>query len=365
MQSTCARPNHNTDELSVEDKSEADASGKCWFINPTVDLLFCCGGIMWILVACHFAFGWHVRNIYDGPGIYAGSIAALIGVLCFSDAHVAAGLFRFYGTPALRRRSKLVSYVVPTILAALACASLFSPSILAIGLRVYLLFITHHLAWQTYGIASLYCKKQGCELSQSQRRSLKLFFSAVTIHGMAQQIGNPKFLSIESIFKSSWFALPEWSLVLAQSLLIAATIWLVVENCRAIIKRENPLPLPVLIMIATVVLIFSFSIDILKIFWLYVPSFFHGSQYVVVTAAMKLKEQANTLPGTSVLSLLTSERNIGYWCWIIATGITLYIGIPTTLAHFGFNLITAFNAIFWTINLHHFFIDAIMWRKPA
>lgn len=341
--------------ISPTDK-ENDSESR-WFINPTIDILFCCGGALWILIACHFIFNWSIRYPTDGPGVYAGSIAALIGVICFSDAHVSASLFRFYGQKRLRDKNYLVSYLVPSILFCLGCASLFYSEVLALGLRTYLIFITHHLAWQTYGIALRYCKKQSYHLSKNQILSLKLFFTSVTIHGIAQQLGNPKFLSISSIFQTSWFTLPEWFISLTLALMILSALAVFSFSTLTFKKEQKGLPVSVWLMIITTIMIFSFSVDVLKIFWLYVPSFYHGSQYLVVTASLKNKEK------NSPVNSLLSEDNIGYWLWVIAIGVAIYIGIPTMLARTGVNLIIAFNTVFWTVNLLHFVIDGFMWRK--
>ncbi|MGD9683573.1 MAG: hypothetical protein AB7W16_20600 [Candidatus Obscuribacterales bacterium] len=337
------------------------SSGR-WFVSPAVDLLFCCGGALWLLVASHYAFGWQLRYAMDGPGVFAGSVAALIGVICLSDAHVAASLFRFYGTDKLRQRSRAVSYLIPAALACLGVASLFNTTVLALGLRAYLLLITHHLAWQTYGIVLLYCRKQGSMLSPQRKLGLKLFFSALTLHGMAQQLGNPKFLSVGSIFSTPFLTVPEGVLATTQAVLIAALLLVALQNLRA--STHDRLPFACWLLLGTSVLIYSFAIEILQVFWLYVPAFFHGSQYIVVLASTRLSggQRDQDRRSRSVLSELGRDENTGFWLWAMAIGVAIYIGIPTTLSHFGFNLITAFNAVFWSVNLFHFAIDAVMWK---
>jgi len=333
-----------------------------WFVSPAVDLLFCCGGALWLLVACHYVFGWQLRYAMDGPGVFAGSVAALIGVICLSDAHVAASLFRFYGTDELRRRNRAVSYLIPAGLACLGIASLFKTAILALGLRAYLLLITHHLAWQTYGIVLLYCRKQGSMLSPQRKLGLKLFFSALTLHGMAQQVGNPKFLSVGAIFSTPFLTVPDGVVASTQVVLIAALLLVVLQNLRA--SHKDRLPFSCWLLLGTSVLIYSFAIEILQVFWLYVPAFFHGSQYIVVLASTRLAGR-NNQTSASVFAELARDENASFWLWAMAIGVAIYIGIPTTLSHFGFNLITAFNAVFWSVNLFHFAIDSVMWKGES
>lgn len=335
-----------------------------WFLHPLVDLLFCCGGALWLVIAGHFLFHWHIRAAYDGPGVLAGSIAALIGVVFLSDAHNAATLVRLYGPSGVHRQFPLVSYAMPVALAALCVASIFSPALLAMGLRIYLLLITQHLTSQAYGISLRYCSKWKYILDRQQKQGLQFFFVAVMIFGMVQQIGNPKFASLDRISANFNCSLPQWCLQLSYLVLATASLFLLFQTMSKAITRKQSMPPPVVLITASTAAVFLFSPDVLKVFWLYVPAFFHGSQYLIVNMSMKLKEIRSSLHSSTAKATesILWERMLGYWCWLIVIGVTIYVGVPTTISHYGFNIITAFNAVFWTVNLHHFCTDAVIWK---
>ena len=182
-------------------------------------------------------------------------------------------------------------------------------------------------------------------------------YDFVTIHGITQQLSNPKFLSIGQIYGDNWVVIPGWCVHLTLALMVLSAILFLIKTVTERERGGPMLPLPVWLLIATTILIFSFSVDILKVFWLYVPAFFHGSQYLVLSASVILKGDKYKL------KQVLNEDNFNYYLWVVLTGVAIYIGIPVLLYLNGINLIIAFNAVFFSVNLLHFLIDSVMWKK--
>src|ERR1700733_1530906 len=103
----------------AENSAPADAStttGKApeavingWILSPTIDLLFACGGILWI------AYAFILSGITPDP-IGAGMLAAALwwiaklGMIVFSWGHQPATLWRVYLSPRTRKSvGKLVA----------------------------------------------------------------------------------------------------------------------------------------------------------------------------------------------------------------------------------------------------------------
>ena len=108
-----AAPSPNDREGS--NKSEAASQKYPWIVNAPVDLLFCCGGIVWILFAVHY----FVLGPSGGAGNGLGqmlAISTIAGTHALGETHIAATLARIYKTPQSVRR-----FAPYTIWAAATC----------------------------------------------------------------------------------------------------------------------------------------------------------------------------------------------------------------------------------------------------
>jgi Na+/glutamate symporter len=132
---------------------------------------------------------------------------------------------------------------------------------------------------------------------------------------------------------------------------------------KRIAEGEN-LPLPAAILLLTTIMLFTTAATELKVIWLYVPAFFHGVQYLVVTTSVRLKQSGADLSrgGRSVVLLLFEDSNLRYWGSLLGIAACLYLLVPLICTVFGVNFQVAFASVFVAVSLHHFLADSAIWK---
>jgi hypothetical protein len=341
------------------------ASGKpyAWILHPAIDLFFVCGGIAWLLFALHY----FVLGPNSGSStVQTFVVIAALGTLLFSETHTVATLVRAYDKDSIREKFSLYTHWAAIICASLTLAGLFCKPLLPIFAKIYLLIVSQHFTAQTYGLVLLYCYKRQYPLSIWEKRLMSLLMQATMWFAVLRQCTYREWSG--DIFLGQtlpfWGPLPEWIFLLAQAVLVAAGVAVAFMVLVKAIAEKQYLPLPSAMLLLSGVLIFVFGKQATGILWLYVPAFFHGSQYIVVSTSYYLKEQGlpENVPTSKIASLLGQKRALRYLGFLILAGTFVYIGLPRILEQFGFNYQVAFAAIFTTVNFHHVLIDRVIWK---
>ena len=352
-------------ELRLVERSSEPAADRSygWILHPVVDLLFCCGGLVWILFAIHyFVLGPHATNIQAQTLLTASAL----GTIFLGETHTVASLVRLYGEKRFEKNFSLYTCLITLALSALAlvaCSNKDLPPILA---KVYLLIVSQHFTKQTYGIVLLYCMKRNFKMGVWDKRLLACLMQATMVFAIVRQLTYKSWSGGEFLGQTIpfWGPLPEWIFV-ACSLWLAASAGLLLARMAFRYQNKNEVfPLPALMLTITGVAIFVCGSNLTGTLWLYVPAFFHGSQYLVVTTSVYLKEQGELqkVPPQKICSLLTQQKALRYFGFLIIAAIALFIGIPHLLQQFGFSYIMAVTAIFTTVQFHHVIVDHAIWR---
>jgi hypothetical protein len=169
-----------------------------------------------------------------------------------------------------------------------------------------------------------------------------------------------------------WGPLPDWIFQSTAVLLALAAAGFVFMVLRKFVLEHSLMPLPAVLMIVTGVSIFCFGRDVAGILWLYVPAFFHGAQYLVITTAQQLKREVSNAvdvatdppkpTGSHLVQMLVAPEGLKYFAVLLVAAISLYIGVPRLLQEMGFEYSRTFAAVFIAINLHHFVTDMAIWK---
>jgi hypothetical protein len=88
-----------------------------------------------------------------------------------------------------------------------------------------------------------------------------------------------------------------------------------------------------------------------------VPAFFHGSQYVLVSAAVHIRERG--LPVWSPGTICTAGK---YLSAVTALGAFLYVVLPKICVYAGIPYGVSAASTFAAANFHHFLSDRAIWR---
>ncbi len=160
----------------------APKSAGRWLFGPIPDLLLGCG-LLYALVLGAFAL--------NGPALRASQADFLIRllVLLLGAPHYGATLVRVYEERE-SRRSYLYFAVHATLLVGAAfVAALFSPTVAALLLTVYLTWSPWHYTGQNYGLGVMFLRRAGVEVSPLAKRLLYASFllsfamTLLTFHG--------------------------------------------------------------------------------------------------------------------------------------------------------------------------------------
>lgn len=327
-----------------------------WIVNPWLDLLLCCGGLTWILFAAVL-----VGNSAGQENTM--SILVLIssiGTYLFSEPHNMATLVRVARSREHRRRFLVRWLPVPLTVFVLAVSS---ASALGVLVKIYLLWLVQHYIGQTYGLVLLYCYKNGYQLTPAHKLCIDWLLQCTVLYAVVRHFTMPEWGGGHFLGGPVPFIgpLPEQFLSVVQLLLFALCACFAAMVLTRLVKRRRLFPLPGLLLLCTGVAVFLVSRPLAGVLWLFVPAFFHASQYVVLTMSMEYKNKLSE--GASKLSFVHAMRAlVPYVLSLSGLSLVLFLGIPALVSLAGVDFSLAALAMFLAINFHHFAVDQQIWK---
>jgi len=347
---------------SPEQNSEPKkATPYTWILNPAVDLIFCCGGLLWFMYLANFFLKSNLP-ITNGPLI----LLTIAGTHILSETHTAATLERLHESEPTRKALSSFGLIASVVCFLLAVASLVTPGLPAIFAKIYLIWIVQHFMAQSYGIALIYCYKRNYIMNLWEKRIFKFAIDATIAYGIIKQLSFKEW-SVDKFIGQTlpfWGPLPEPIFAVADGTLKFAIVAFVAMIALKFVRERKVFPLPAALVTVTGIAIFTLPKSITTNLWVYVPAFYHGSQYLVVSTSYFLKERGlpENISTAQVGKLLFKPRTLKYFATLFVIGIFIYGGLPGLLQDFGFDFKVAFATIFCVVNFHHFLIDAAIWR---
>jgi hypothetical protein len=125
------------------------------------------------------------------------------------------------------------------------------------------------------------------------------------------------------------------------------------------VAQKRPLP-PIVLVPALAHFIWFVPGAGLRAFWVVIP-FFHSLQYLLIALAMQLKLRVDTKGGGHSPRRIRAEA--ARWGFRnIVGGALLFIGLPALFSWLPFPLMTTAGIIAAAINIHHFFVDGVIWK---
>lgn len=294
------------------------------------------------------------------------SLLTIAGAHLFSESHTAATLVRMRQSRATS--ASLSNYFQWTswCCLALAIAGMSNAALLPIYAKIYMIWIVQHFVGQSYGIALIYCYKRNYLMNAVERRIFKACFDLTATVAIARQFtysdwGSDVFLGLQLPF---WGPLPELVFRCAEAALALCVLSMFVVVFSKLAREHQALPLPAALLTVTGIAIFMLPKAQASALWLYVPAFYHGCQYLVVSTSFYLKEKGlpENVDFNQISSLLLRSDALGYLCGLVVIGVFVYVGVPRVLSQFGIDFKVAFITVFTVINFHHFLLDAAIWR---
>ncbi len=328
------------------------------FVGPAFDLLLIGGGLTLPLVA------WLVSSGVSAVGFLGASFPIL--ALLLNQAHFAASTVRLYTKPQTFRDLPFVTMVLPLL--TLATLSLFVLLADQIGRHLWALYLSwspFHYAAQAFGLASMYCARSGCRLSEGERRFLRWtclmpFFKALLAgtpagYGLGWLLPGSAIASRPLALLAFSWAERGFS-VLSFAMPLALFAWIALRSG----QRGGGAPRKAMPWISLALVASN------GIWWVLLPyleaflwaTLLHAIQYLAIVSVFHVSERMSAPANRHgrlyhVATLYALCVGLGYalfQCW------------PRVYVMAGLGMVESVLLVVAAINVHHFIVDAFIWR---
>lgn len=283
----------------------------------------------------------------------------------------------FLPTSALRHRYRFAGIMVPVVLVTFFASAIAQGSAPLLGLAANVMFFTvaWHYAKQGYGILMLDAVLKGAPFSAREKRHLlwNTHLAWPTVWLMAN-----KELAAHDYWGLTYYTFdsPD-TLLYAMATLTATSAAVVARDFLFRWRTQRAFPVNGLVAYVTSIYIWMMAMRIDPVVMLVVP-FFHSLQYLCVVWRYQLNVEEDA---KSRRSTRGGGRDGPAWLQTAAAGTIRFVLIGGLLGGAGFWVApvfldaiagydrtifgtTMFIFIGWTfINIHHYFIDSVIWRR--
>ena len=323
-------------------------------MHPLFDYFLIGGGLSLAFMALLFVVPG-LKQTLSAEAFMAGTIPFFI--LFSNNTHFAASTVRLYTKPGSSRALPFLTLLFPLIMVVLLTASISQADRVGPFIQaVYLSWSPYHYAAQAYGLGVLYCYRSGCSISSSHKRVLWWAALMPFVHNMLageSGTGISIFLPLGWLAEGTTLATVVGGLqYLAIGLSVGLLAWFVLA-VRKDKKRFAPWITPL-------------AIGTNGIWWLVLPpldafiwaTVFHGIQYLAIVVIFHVKDQLE-LPGNR-----HSRAYHAIWFYVVslAAAYGLFSCLPNFYMLVGFGEVESMLLVVAAINLHHFIVDAYIWR---
>lgn len=147
----------------------SSSSSNAWLFGPIPDLLFGSGLLYFIVLAAVTMAG-----SADGGVLPAGTTSILI--LMFSGAHYGGTLLRVFEHADQRRTYRIFTLHATVLMILVLLGALYSPTAGSLLITIYLTWSPWHYTGQNYGIAVMFLRRRGVEISPAAKNWLYASF---------------------------------------------------------------------------------------------------------------------------------------------------------------------------------------------
>ena len=316
------------------------------FVHPVFDYLIIGGGLSLIVTA--------VVLLNPAGGAIVDAAALPYFILFSNSAHFASSTVRLYTKPGTFQALPFLTIAFPLVILGVVTACLCVAGYL--GRHVFALYLTwspFHYAAQGYGLALVYAYRSGCQVLPGDKKLLfwtsllPFFYAFVGIDGAGLD-----WLLPVTVLRDPLVHAPHMFLIRVLPYVSIAAVFLLYLK----VARSASGPLPI---ISALMLLANAA------WWCFLPhdafvwaSIFHGIQYLGIVTIFHVKDQ------------LARPGNRRGWLYHIASfyGLSLLLGyglfsvLPWAFVMLGFGMVESIAVCVAAINIHHFIVDAYIWR---
>ncbi|MBU6455709.1 MAG: hypothetical protein KGS72_28320 [Cyanobacteria bacterium REEB67] len=335
---------------------------KGWILNPLLDYLFVCGGLLWILYAVTFA---GISAIGSDPKSQIYGSILFWGALLITDAHGPATLVRVFESKTTPKKVRLLVAAWALVLLAVGCFSVSHKIVAQCFVKITLLWVVQHYIAQTFGVVLIYCFKRDFQINKVERFIFQGLMRSLMYFVLVRMLTYPEYGRIENFMGLEvpfWGPLPTLGVLLTGYAFVMFTLAFIALVVRRLIVSRQMFPLPGILAIISVAAI---TLSPRNGFYLIGVTFYHASQYLAITFSYFLKEKALVKNGSVPLSLVPqffSRNALIYFFGIVALGYLTTNTIPVYMIKIGMSDALVMGTVYALLNCHHFLADALIWR---
>lgn len=335
-----------------------------WILSPTIDMFFCCGGLVWIFVL--LVIGFEALGYQTQIDNFATKFGVVLPVM-FNYPHIGASIVRLYSDPVLVQKLRFQAVWAPILLTGLTIAAFAFSEIPPVLLRVYLLLNAFHWCSQAFGIALIYCYKRGYTLAPIEKTLFWWSINSAAILYLVHFLSDPSFgkSSFGGVYLARWNILPPEAFSISCVASGVILTLMVAVIARKFIVEKQMMPVPALMVATLGFMSFATWGHINDVFWLWVGSLFHGSQHLVVSASYFLKEKMmpQGVSSGQICHQLVSRTGSTYLAIVVMIGAFIFYAIPTVTGELsGLGYYVSWAIFSATVSFHHYLLDAAVWR---
>ena len=319
------------------------------FVHPAFDYMLIGGGLSLLVTA----IVW-LRMTPSDQLVVDPAVLPMI-ILLSNSAHFAASTVRLYSKPDSFNTLPFVTMAFPLVAIALLTICLFQASRLGPALQaLYLTWSPFHYAAQAYGLAVMYAFRSGCRLNSTDRRLLwwvcQIPFFHTFIYGL--EGGLRWLVPLETLNQSTaikWLD-QHYVAITVVAMIVPLTLFAKVWR-----SSNGPLPLISMLMVISNS-IWWFILTPLNAF--VYATIFHGIQYMAIVIIFHVRDQMSR-PGNKHRIVYHVVR---FYALSLLLGYGLFQCLPLAYVFAGFGLLESILLVTAAINIHHFVVDAYIWR---
>ena len=322
--------------------------GHC-FLHPLWDYLLI-GGFWSILLTLYLL-------VEPGRAPYLNPDQLVWLVLFASSAHFAASTVRLYSKPTYLKEFSFLAFGFPVVTMAVLSVCVMFPGVFGRYLQViYLTWAPFHYAKQIYGLSLMYSFRGGLKLDMADKRLIYWTCMMPFLYALMSGSGHMGLgwlLPADIVNANDGLRGTLNSIKTALMLLSFAMP--IVLYWRIWKTRRQALPLIILVMMVANGLWWT-GLSFLDAF--VIATIAHGIQYMAIMLIYHVREQLAEPANTHGWAYHAG----GFYAKCVALGYGLFNCWPFIFVWAGASFAESMLMVIATINLHHFIVDAYIWR---
>jgi hypothetical protein len=324
-----------------------------YFVNAPVDFALI-GGLSILAFVGFYLAG---RAAPMGRESVFAVAAALAWVINWP--HFSATSYRLYHTRSNINQYPVTALIIPLLLVVAVIGSFLSPDRVAPWLvKMFVIWSPYHFSGQTLGISLIYARRAGIRVGRWERLALSGFiFATFLVQTAASEAGqgSGSFYSVSYPILGLPVWVPDllraWMWICAGALVFFYARWS---------RRAGRLAPPILLLPAVTQFVwFGLGWKVVA-FNEFVP-FFHALQYMLIAWVMQVGESLAARSPTNRRRFVLGE-SLRWGVFNIAGGIILFWLLPRAGQLGGFTLPFATAVVISAVQIHHFFVDGVIWK---